>query len=572
VTSFSASSSQITQGQSVTLSYGVVDDVGLKQVELWRADDTAGVGFREIKRMTVSGKSYSGSFSDTATSAGTYRYGIHVVDTANKWNCERNSQTNNSPGQYGPKQVVVVGVPTVDNPPNVTSFSASSSQITQGQSVTLSYSVVDDVGLKQVELWRADDTAGVGFREIKRMTVSGKSYSGSFSDTPTSAGTYRYGVHVVDTSGKWNCERNSQTNFSPGQYGPKQLVVVGVPTVDKPPNVTSFSASTSQINQGQSVTLSYSVVDDVGLRQVELWRADDTAGVGFREIKRVTVSWTSYTGSIADTPTSPGTYRYGLHVVDTTGKWNCERNSQSGSSPGVYGPRQVVVVGTTATPPTISSISPTQVQAGQFTITINGSGFDSGAVDQFYTPSGQYMGSGALSGGLVSRNSNQIVVRENLTGAPAGTYTVRVKNSDGKMSSPANISVAAAAAPTPTPQVVSARIDGYSPTDPNNPIRINVGGSATLSVRFTNIGNTAWKFIAGASVWDSAGRIVGDYSTTLSAPLQPGQQTTMSWNYPVKNIGEYWVQFGVWKQTPFVGGNLLEKKPSPAQRFIIGSK
>jgi hypothetical protein len=46
----------------------------------------------------------------------------------------------------------------------------------------------------------------------------------------------------------------------------------------------------------------------------------------------------------------------------------------------------------------------------------------------------------------------------------------------------------------------------------------------------------------------------------------------MSWNYPVKNIGEYWVQFGVWKQTPFVGGNLLEKKPSPAQRVIVGSK
>jgi len=220
--------------------------------------------------------------------------------------------------------------------------------------------------------------------------------------------------------------------------------------------------------------------------------------------------------------------------------------------------------------PSISSISPTQVQAGQFTLTINGSGFDSGAVDQFYTPSGQYMGSGAQSGGLVSRNSNQIVVRENLTGAPAGTYTVKVKNSDGKMSSPVNISVAAAPAPAPTPQVVSARIDGYSPTDPNNPIRVQIGGSTALSVRFTNTGNTAWRFIAGASVWDSAGRIVGDYSSTLSAPLQPGQQTTVSFNHIVQNAGEFWVQFGVWKATPFVRENLLDKKPSPTQRLIIG--
>ncbi|MBS3918673.1 MAG: peptidoglycan DD-metalloendopeptidase family protein, partial [Deltaproteobacteria bacterium] len=332
VTSFSASASQINQGQSVTLSYSVMDDVGLKQVELWRADDTVGVGFREIKRVTVSGKSYSGSFSDTPTSAGTYRYGIHVVDTANKWNCERNSQTGSSPGVYGPKQVVVKSVaqpppPVVDKHPNVNSFSASASGINQGQSVTLSYSVVDDVGLKQVELWRADDTAGVGFREIKRAAVLGKQYSGSISDTPTSAGTYRYGVHVVDTSGKWNCERNSQTGSSPGVYGPKQVVVAGAPTVDKPPNVTSFSASSSQINQGQSVTLSYSVVDDVGLKQVELWRADDTAGVGFREIKRAAVLGKQYSGSISDTPTSAGTYRYGVHVVDTSGKWNCERNS-----------------------------------------------------------------------------------------------------------------------------------------------------------------------------------------------------------------------------------------------------
>jgi hypothetical protein len=115
--------------------------------------------------------------------------------------------------------------PPVDNPPNVTSFSASASQINQGGSVTLSYSVVDDVGLKQVELWRADDTAGIPFREVKRLSISGKQYSGSFSDIPPSQGTYRYGLHVVDAAGKRNCESNSQTGSSPGVYGPRQVVV-----------------------------------------------------------------------------------------------------------------------------------------------------------------------------------------------------------------------------------------------------------------------------------------------------------------------------------------------------------
>ncbi|MBS3918574.1 MAG: hypothetical protein KG012_06765, partial [Deltaproteobacteria bacterium] len=129
---------------------------------------------------------------------------------------------------------VTSAIPTVDKFPNVTSFSASASQITQGQSITLSYSVSDDVGLSYVRLVRADDSTKIDFREIRRLSVSGSSYSGSFTDTPPSAGTYRYGVHVVDTKGQWNCERNSQTNFSPGQYGPKQVVVVGVPTVSRP--------------------------------------------------------------------------------------------------------------------------------------------------------------------------------------------------------------------------------------------------------------------------------------------------------------------------------------------------
>jgi len=118
-----------------------------------------------------------------------------------------------------------IGAATIDNYPNVTSFSVSSTSIKQGETVTISYSVSDDVGLKQVELWREDITAGVLFRPIKTVSISDKSYTGSFSDTPSAPGTYRYGLHAVDTNNEWNCERNSQTGFSPGVYGPKDVVV-----------------------------------------------------------------------------------------------------------------------------------------------------------------------------------------------------------------------------------------------------------------------------------------------------------------------------------------------------------
>lgn len=114
---------------------------------------------------------------------------------------------------------------------------------------------------------------------------------------------------------------------------------------------------------------------------------------------------------------------------------------------------------------------------------------------------------------------------------------------------------------------VSARIDSYSPS---SSVDVTVGSSITISVTFTNSGNTAWSFIAGATVWDSNGNQVADYSQTLSAPLQPTQHITVSWTHPVNQAGDYWLQFGVWKATPFTAENLLDKEPSPSQKLIIG--
>lgn len=94
---------------------------------------------------------------------------------------------------------------------------------------------------------------------------------------------------------------------------------------------------------------------------------------------------------------------------------------------------------TTPTPaaPTISSISPSSVTASTFTLTINGSNFDSGAVDQVYNPSGTFIGQGTI----VSRSSTQIVVTEAMGGTGAGNYTVKVKNSNGQLSNGATLNI-----------------------------------------------------------------------------------------------------------------------------------
>jgi len=118
------------------------------------------------------------------------------------------------------------------------------------------------------------------------------------------------------------------------------------------PKVTSLSVSQASINLGEAVTIYYSVSDDVGLARVELWRTTDKNGApdepNWAKVpgKEVSISGTTYSGYFTDTPTSPGIYWYGIHVADNSGApkaWNDEKNSRTGGSPGVFGPKKVEV-------------------------------------------------------------------------------------------------------------------------------------------------------------------------------------------------------------------------------------
>jgi hypothetical protein len=96
------------------------------------------------------------------------------------------------------------------NKPTITSLSVSPTTTTLGNSFTISFSVSDSggSGLKQVELWRANDSGGSPgtWAQVTSRAVSGNSYSGSFSNTPSSAGSYWYGIHAVDNADNWNAE------------------------------------------------------------------------------------------------------------------------------------------------------------------------------------------------------------------------------------------------------------------------------------------------------------------------------------------------------------------------------
>jgi GH25 family lysozyme M1 (1,4-beta-N-acetylmuramidase) len=161
--------------------------------------------------------------------------------------------------------------------------------------------------------------------------------------------TYRWNMRSYNSAG-WGSFSESRGFTAAG--------TIARPPSDNPPSVTSFSASASAVQKGETITFSYSVADDLGLTRVELWRADNSAGADFKELKSSAISGKQYSGSFSDIPPSPGTYRYGLHIVDSGKKWNDEKNSQSGSLPGVYGPRQVMVAPAPAAPSVTNTQKP----------------------------------------------------------------------------------------------------------------------------------------------------------------------------------------------------------------------
>ena len=97
-----------------------------------------------------------------------------------------------------------------------------------------------------------------------------------------------------------------------------------------------------------------------------------------------------------------------------------------------------------AVAPKISSITPTQTTAGTFTLTITGSNFDSGAVDQIYWKAdSHFVGQGTVQ----SRTSSKIVVKQLMTGTTPGAYIVKVKNSNGQISNGVTLTISAVVAP-----------------------------------------------------------------------------------------------------------------------------
>ncbi|MBN1190964.1 MAG: choice-of-anchor D domain-containing protein [Dehalococcoidales bacterium] len=184
------------------------------------------------------------------------------------------------------------------------------------------------------------------------------------SDTthPTEAAVYsdNHGEAIVYMNGNWNTNLGSLSKIqaiADYPYVKMQRSIysrdVGITwsssTIDNiPPIVDNFSANKSVIVVGETIRFSYSVSDPggSGLKQVELWEGTDTDGDGqpnwptgnTEYVDIQTISGQSASGYFDYIPTFSGVHWYGIHVVDNASNLNDERNSNTGGSPGVFGP------------------------------------------------------------------------------------------------------------------------------------------------------------------------------------------------------------------------------------------
>src|SRR3989339_287972 len=92
--------------------------------------------------------------------------------------------------------------------PRVTAFTITPTTLTVGASLTANYTVTDNTALARAELWRAPsgtnctDTVKTGcvWTQVTSANITGTSRTGTFTSSPTAAGTFYYGLHAVDAA------------------------------------------------------------------------------------------------------------------------------------------------------------------------------------------------------------------------------------------------------------------------------------------------------------------------------------------------------------------------------------
>ena len=243
----------------------------------------------------------------------------------------------------------------------INNFLFPKTEFVVGESVEATYSInISLVPLAQIELWRAPFNtvncsgaimSGCAWTMVKSTTNIQN--TGSLIDDPyTAPGIYYYGLHLLDIYGNWTSEGGrgvigvtvSELNCGDNTCTAGETCIncpadCGECADTNPPQVNAFDVNPKTTTD--SITASYTVMDDTALARVELWRTDDSNGApnanNWALIQTQNISSVSANGNLTDTPPN-GTWWYGIHVVDVA--------DHLGYEPNPPGPIKVAVSGT----------------------------------------------------------------------------------------------------------------------------------------------------------------------------------------------------------------------------------
>lgn len=230
-TSLSASSTQVTSGQTVTFTAAVTptSGSGVPTGTVTFSDGTTQIGTGTL------GASSSAAFSTSSLAVGS-----HSVTAT------YSGDTNFSPSTSSAVSVVVSAPAKIGT---ATSLSASATQLTSGQSVTFTAGVAPQSGNRI-------PTGSISFLDVSTQIGSATLNGGSasFSSTGLSLGT-----HTI-TAGY-----SGDSNYTPSSSTAVTVTVAAAPTPDYS---LSMSSSSLTIAQGASGALTITVTPKNGFRQV----------------------------------------------------------------------------------------------------------------------------------------------------------------------------------------------------------------------------------------------------------------------------------------------------------------
>lgn len=209
VGSGTASVTSLQPGNPITGTYRVTDDMNCCSSSRLYLYDSAGASVVFVATSRVSGTITDGVYSGTinvplGTNPGTYTLRAQVIDIAGKYSHMETLATVAITAQTAP--------PTVDTQNPVIDPSSgvlSTTNVTRGQSFTLTYRVTDDIGANSTNGAYLYDSNGQMVASVSGSRISGTALDGTYLATFTlsqnaAAGTYTLKAQTTDQAGKWS--------------------------------------------------------------------------------------------------------------------------------------------------------------------------------------------------------------------------------------------------------------------------------------------------------------------------------------------------------------------------------